>query len=89
MRLLLRLAYTDETITYKLYSHVLKPCIMTRDLASSEQSNLTLGLKCTEIARKANARSKLIRKSSLSDSTNLTRAFIVYVRPILEYCSPV
>ena len=38
---------------------------------------------------KANARAKLILKSFLSrNPITMTRTFIIYVRPLLEYCSP-
>ena len=43
-----------------------------------------------EIAAKANARSKLIVKSFLScDATIMTRAFTIYVRYVLDYCTPI
>ena len=86
----LQLGYTDETITFKFSSHVLKFCNIARDLGINVQSNLKLGLHCTEIARNSIAHSKLILKSFLSyNLTNLTHAYIAYVRPMLEYCSPV
>ena len=45
---------------------------------------------CMQIASKANAQLKLILKSFLSyDPLTLARAFVIYVRPLLEYCSPV
>ena len=43
-----------------------------------------------QIASNANLRAKLILKSFLSrDPHNLTRAFVTYVHPLLEYCTPV
>ena len=43
-----------------------------------------------QIASNANLHAKLISKSFLSrDPHNLTRAFVTYVRPLLEYCTPV
>ena len=54
------------------------------------QSNLKPGLHCTHITTKANARAKLLLKSFLShDATVLTHAFTTFVRPILEYATPV
>ena len=42
------------------------------------------------IARKAFIRAKLILKSFVSKNTELlVKAFLTYVRPTLEYCSPV
>ena len=47
-------------------------------------------MHCTEIAHKTNTRVNLIIKSFLShDPQLLFRAFMVYVRPLLEYCTPV
>ena len=47
-------------------------------------------MHCTEIAHKANTRANLRIKLFLSHDTQLfSRAFIVYVRPLLEYCTPV
>ena len=54
------------------------------------QSNLKPGLHCTQVATKANARARLTLKSFLSrDASCLTRAFITYVRPLLEYATAV
>ena len=79
-----------RTITDELSSYVFKPCSIARDLGITALSNLKPGLHCTEIAYKVNARSKLILKYFPShDPTNLTHAFIAYVRPTLVYCSPV
>jgi len=47
-------------------------------------------MHCSLVAAKANARSRLILKAFLShDPFILTREFTTYVRPLLEYCSPV
>ena len=47
-------------------------------------------MHCTEIAHKAITCANLIIKSFLShDSQLLSRAFMVYVRPLLKYCTPV
>ena len=66
------------------------PCCSVKDLGMNLQANLKPSVHCAEIAAKANARSKLIGKSFLSrDATIMTRAFTVYLRPILDYCTPV
>jgi len=88
--LYLQLGYTDQSLSYTLGTHILKPCNNVRDLGITIQSNLKPGMHCTEIAHKANIRAMLILKSFLSqDPQNFIRAFIVYVRPLLEYCTPV
>ena len=82
----LQIGYCDESFTYVLGEHILKPCKSARDLSICVQSNKRPGLQCTDLALKANARFKLILKSH--DSSNLARAFTTYVRPMLEYCTP-
>ena len=86
--LYLQVGYSDSTITYTVGS--LKPSQSVTDLGIVVQSNLKPGLHCTQVATKANARARLILKSFLSrDASSLTRAFITYVRPLLEYATPV
>ena len=56
----------------------------------NEHYNLKYGSHCAIIASKANARAKLILKSFLSrNPITMSRAFIIYVCPFLDYCSPV
>ena len=79
----LQMGYCDESFTYVLGEHILKPCKSARDLGICVESNKKPCLHCTELALKANARSKLILKSFLShDPSNLARVFTTYVRPI-------
>lgn len=88
--LYLQVGYSDSTITYTVGSRSLKPSQSVTDLGIVVQSNLKPGLHCTQVATKANARARLILKSFLSrDASCLTRAFITYVRPLLEYATPV
>ncbi len=88
--LYLQLGYRDISFTYTLNAHLLQPCSSARDLGVAVQYNLKPGLYCTEIALKANTRCKLILKSFLArNPQNLARAFITYVRPLIEYCTPV
>ena len=59
-------------------------------LGINAHSNLKYGPHCAIIASKANARAKLILKSFLSrNPITITRAFIIYLRLLLEYCSSV
>ena len=54
------------------------------------KSDLKPGAHCASIATKANSRARLIIKNFLShDPQLLTCAFVTYVRPLLEYCTPV
>jgi ribonuclease P/MRP protein subunit RPP40 len=86
---LLQLGYNDATVEYNIDSHVIVPCNSVRDLGILVESNLKPSAHCSYIVLKANARAKLILKAFLSrDYKSLTRAFAVYVRPLLEYCSP-
>ena len=65
--------------TYKFLSHALKPCNIARDRGITAQSNLKLGLHFTQLARKANARSKLVLKCFVfHDPTILTHALFYY-----------
>ena len=62
----------------------------TRDLGIVLDSKLTFTMHILLIAHKAHIRDKLILKSFLSrDPEILRKAFITYVRPLLEYCTPI
>lgn len=59
-----------------------------RDLGVLIDSNLSFAEHISHIVAKAHARACLIHKCFLSrDTSTLVRAFITYVRPLLEYCS--
>jgi len=59
-----------------------------RDLGVLIDSNLSFVEHINHVVAKAHARSCLIHKCFLSrDTSTLVRAFITYVRPLLEYCS--
>jgi ribonucleases P/MRP protein subunit RPP40 len=86
----LQLGYQNLTSVYNLNSHNIVPCRSVCDLGINIESNLKPSMHCASIALKASARAKLVLKAFLSrDPKYLTRAFVVYVRPLLEYCSPV
>ena len=86
----LQLSYQNLTLIYKLNADIIAPCTSVVDLGINVHSNLKYGPHCAIIASKANARVKLILKFFLSrNQITMTRAFIIYVRPLLEYCSPV
>ena len=86
---ILQLGYSDMSITYTLDDHILRPCNVAKDLGVTVQSNLRSGQRCTEIANKANTRTKLILKAFLSRDPDIyAQALVTYVRSLLEYCSP-
>ena len=86
----LQIGYRNLDIVYLLNSEILTPCDSIVDLGVNVQTNLKSGPHCTAIVSKASARCRLILKSFLSrDPFILARPFVVYVRPILEYCAPV
>jgi len=61
-----------------------------RDLGVTIDCQLKFYKHVAGIVHKAMNRTSLILKSFVSrDRTLLTKAFITYVRPLLEYCSPV
>jgi len=86
----LQIGYTDPCISYSLGTHKLTSINLHNDLGVHVDSSLKFSVHCTNIAKKANARAHLILKCFLSrSSAHYIRAFKVYVRPLLEYASPV
>ena len=86
----LQLGYQNLTLIYKLNADIITLCTSVVDLGINVHSNLKYGLHCAIFASKANARAKLILKSFLSRKPIIRiRAFIIYMRPLLKYCSPV
>ena len=62
----------------------------TRDLGIIIDNNLNFYSHISAISHKANVRASLILRSfTTKDPVVLTKAFVIYVRPILEYCTPV
>ena len=63
---------------------------ITKDLGAQFESNLKFKARVNNIVNSAHQRSALIHRSFLSrDTNNLILAFKIYVRPLLEYVSPV
>ena len=86
----LQLGYQNLTLIYKLNVDIIAICTSVVDLGINVHSNLKCGTHCAIIASKANAHAKLILKYFFSHNPiTMTRAFIIYVPPLLEYCSPV
>jgi len=62
----------------------------TRDLGIIIDNNLNFYSHISAISHKANVRASLILRSfATKDPVVLTKAFVIYVSPILEYCTPV
>ena len=61
-----------------------------RDLGVTVDSKLSFSAHLAQISAKAHQRAGLIARCFKSRDPHLSfRAFVVYVRPLLEYCSPV
>lgn len=81
---------SDNPPTYFLNVKPIQTNSAVKDLGVTLDTHLTFNEHINNIVKKGSARSSLIFKCFLSrDSSNLLKAFIVYVRPLLEYCSPV
>ena len=75
---------------YLIKDHNLEHVPLTRDLGIFIDNNLTFIPHTKTIIQKASTRARLLHFSFTSgDRTILAKAFCTYVRPILEYCSPV
>ena len=73
-----------------LGQHVLPIVNEVSDLGIVIDNNLKFSCHVNKIVSKAHRRANLILRCFVSrDSLSLTKAFKVYVRPILEYCSVV
>jgi len=58
--------------------------------AAADGNKLNFYCHISAIAHKAHARASLILRSFVTrDPVVLTKAFVTYIRPILEYCTPV
>ena len=62
---------------------------ITKDLDAQFKSNLKFKARINDNVNRAHQRSALIHRSFLSRDNNLILAFKTYVRPLLEYVSPV
>jgi Reverse transcriptase (RNA-dependent DNA polymerase)/Endonuclease-reverse transcriptase len=86
----IQIGYKDTSISYTLGSHHIYPSESVNDLGVTIHSTLKSSTHCVSIVSKANARAKLILKCFQSrNPNNLIRAFKSYVRPLVEYASPV
>ena len=87
-------SHIEQTVNckspYTLDNNLLNWSKETRDLGIIIDSKLTFNQHISSMCHKAHTRAKLILRSFTSrDRSILTKAFITYVRPLLEYCTPV
>jgi len=76
--------------TFNIGSSALDNVNNVLDLGVTVSSDLKFSTHVTHIVRKALTRSNLLHRCFISrDTATLVKAFKVYVRPIVEYCSPV
>ena len=74
--------------TYNLSDTHLLECNNFKDLGIIVTSDMSNSVQCKYVAKKASSVSNLILKCFQSKNTDLLiRAFLVYVRPILEYAT--
>ena len=87
-----RLCSREETAPpdYKLGSHVLIWSEQTRDIGITMDINLKFDKHIANIVHTASSRAYLILKMFVTrDQQVLVKAYTTYVRPLLEYCTPV
>jgi hypothetical protein len=80
----------DNVFTYKLGADVLKCTENVSDLGVTVDSHLVFNSHIASIVRKAHQRANLILRCFLSrEIKSLVKAYTVYVRPLLEFNSPI
>lgn len=80
----------DISTSYSLYNNVLPSVLYCTDLGVRIDSSLSFSGHINSVVARAKHRASQIFRCFLSkDPATLTKAFVVYVRPILEFCSPV
>ena len=88
--IVLQLGRSLGTGSYTINNINLPMCHKTRDLGILVDSELNFKEHIYNITASANQRAFLIKKCFLAkDTSSLVKAFRVYVRPLVEYCSPV
>ncbi|MFZ2538392.1 MAG: reverse transcriptase family protein, partial [Oscillospiraceae bacterium] len=81
---------TAHPLPFHLSSSTLPHPSFVKDLGIIIDPSLKLSCHLKDIITRAKQRSSLIYRCFVSrDITNLVKAFLIYVRPILEYASPV
>ena len=87
---ILDLGHHPVHATYTILGRHIANCKLIKDLGVFVDSDLTFAHHIHEFVSRAKRRSSLIFRSFLSRNIlNFKRAFITYVRPLVEYASPV
>jgi len=83
------MAYWGNAV-YSIAGYLLGQYNKTRDFGIIIENKLNFNSHISRIAYNAHIRAALILRAFVSrDPKTLTKAFITYVRPLLEYCTPV
>jgi len=86
----MRVGNTKTSYQFNLMSNPIASVSVVSDLGVFIDDSANFSSYIHRIVTRASARANLIHKCFLSkDTSTLTRAFIVYVRPLLEYASVV
>jgi hypothetical protein len=86
----LHIGKNNKAHSYTLQSHSLNDVSEVTDLGLIVDHKLRFSSHYASIVRKAHKHASLIlRCFKCRDISLLTKAYLVYVRPLLEYCSPV
>ena len=75
---------------YRIGDRILRWSTETRDLGVTIDNKLNFSSHISDIAHKAHVRASLILRTFVTrDPIVLSKAFITYVHPVLEYCTSV
>lgn len=84
------IGHSNELLDYELAGSSLNHTLHTRDLGVWFNHNLKWATHCCHVVKVARQRAAIVRRCFVSgDRNTLFWAFCVFVRPILEYASPV
>ena len=79
-----------DLVSYNIGGHLLPHVDVIRDLGVNMDNSLNFSSHCRIICSKANARANLILRCFRTKYVDvLLKAFKVYVRPLVEYASPI
>jgi len=85
---MLTIGHVPFDVKYSVYDTVLPYVTTSRDLGIVIAQYVSPSIHISEIAAKAHQRANCILRTFVSKDINLLkREFIVYLRPIVEYCS--
>ncbi|MFZ2538339.1 MAG: reverse transcriptase family protein [Oscillospiraceae bacterium] len=87
---ILELGSTPSHSSFSITNNCIQSSKLVKDLGVYVDSKLTFSDHIHDIVSRAKQRLSLIYRCFLSrDTTNFRRAYTVYIRPILEYASPI